>query len=338
MQANSTQAPAKPRFATPIVAIWAVLGALAVAYLGLLVVRPGVLAQYLPASPEPSTPESNEGQRATAANAMAEVDALKVTVGQMQEDVTQLKGDVAAQFEKTSAWETRIATLETKTDAVIAAAPPATSKAAAAALKAAAAKAAALAKPVIAPATPDAAALQPALPPATAADAAALPALQAPSSPMPGVQEITAPKPPAKTSEMKVINAPPPAAQAAAQPPAPATGIETGSVAQSAVAAAPVVTFGNGTVSSTPKTSAVVIATGPSIDSIRLSWSLLSERNAENLGGLQPRYKAGVDANGLVYELLAGPVASAADAKKICKELASKAIQCRVAEFVGEQL
>jgi hypothetical protein len=39
-----------------------------------------------------------------------------------------------------------------------------------------------------------------------------------------------------------------------------------------------------------------------------------------------------------MYELVAGPVKSAADAKRLCKELAAKAITCKVGDFAGEAL
>ncbi len=129
---------------------------------------------------------------------------------------------------------------------------------------------------------------------------------------------------PAKTSQLKVINKP-----AAPEP----KKLETGSVGEK-----PAVTFGPAIVSSTPKPVGVVIANGPSVDSLRLSWSLLSDRHAKSLGTMLPRYTAGIDDAGLNYELIAGPVSSAEEAKKLCKDLAANAVTCRVGEYVGQAL
>ena len=82
----------------------------------------------------------------------------------------------------------------------------------------------------------------------------------------------------------------------------------------------------------------IYIGSGPSVDSLRLSWSLLSDRNAESLKALEPRYTTGIDANGLNYGLVAGPLRSVADAQKLCKDLAAKAVTCRVGDFTGEAL
>lgn len=92
--------------------------------------------------------------------------------------------------------------------------------------------------------------------------------------------------------------------------------------------AAPVVT-------PTAKPVGVQIASGSSIDSLRLSWNLLSETHADKLKNLEPRYSLSVDNGAVVYNLLAGPVKSEADAKKMCKALAAKAIPCKVVDEFG---
>lgn len=323
----------KSRFLTPYVAVWALLAGGALVYLAVLVLKPEAMAQYWPSSPPAGTPETNEGQRATAADALAEVRALRDTVGQMQDDVAKLKTDVAAQSSLAEGWETRIAALETKPEPapVVAEAPPeksANNLKTVAAKKDKPAKAEKGAAPTVQAATtilPTAgttlvtapspgAAAGPFLEPAPAEAAPAKPAAQPSSKAAAG-----------KSAEMKVINAP---AGEAASP----KSLETGSVE------APAVTFGPGVVTSGPKPVGVVIATGQSLDSLRLSWSLLSDRHATALGAFQPRYTSGVDANGLTYDLVAGPVKSSAEAKKLCKDLAAKAITCRVTDYAGEAL
>jgi hypothetical protein len=83
----------------------------------------------------------------------------------------------------------------------------------------------------------------------------------------------------------------------------------------------------------------VQIASGASIDSLRLSWSLLSETHADKLKTLEPRYSLSVDNGAVIYNLMAGPVKSEAEAKKMCKALAAKAVPCKiVGEFGGAAL
>lgn len=175
----------------------------------------------------------------------------------------------------------------------------------------------------------------------------------------------TVPQPGGKTVKVATV---PPAAQKNAQPAqapaapakkpvatatpvkAPATagaGLETGSVAGPA-AAATGVTFGPAVVTPTAatpapatapaKTVGIQVATGPSVDSLRLSWSLLAERHGTKLGSLQPRYTIGADEQGVAYNLVAGPVSSLAEAKQICQELAAKATPCAPTQFRGDAL
>lgn len=113
--------------------------------------------------------------------------------------------------------------------------------------------------------------------------------------------------------------------------------IETGSVKPAPAVEAPL--FETAVVKPAPKTLALQIASGSSLDSLRLSWNLLSETHAGSLKNLEPRYSTGVDANGLVYNLMAGPVKTEAEAKKMCKDLTAKAIPCKVVgDFDGPSL
>ncbi|MFM7083490.1 MAG: hypothetical protein ACKOW3_00590 [Hyphomicrobium sp.] len=81
------------------------------------------------------------------------------------------------------------------------------------------------------------------------------------------------------------------------------------------------------------------IATGSSLESLRLSWNLLSEKHSDNLKSLEPRYRKNIVGNEEVFSLLVGPVVSEAEAKKMCKDLGSKAIPCDIVkEFGGEAL
>jgi len=101
--------------------------------------------------------------------------------------------------------------------------------------------------------------------------------------------------------------------------------------------AATAIAFGPPVVKTEPKPFAVQLASGTSIDEIRYSWSILSEQNVDSLGKLQPRYTATTsETAGPTFDLLAGPVKTAADAKRICKSLASRGIDCKVASYSGE--
>ena len=131
----------------------------------------------------------------------------------------------------------------------------------------------------------------------------------------------TAPSPVKKTADAKPINA------------APEKKIETGSVKPAPSKEPP--PFGPAVVSPSDVPAGIQIATGSSLDSLRLSWNLLSETHASSLKNLEPRYSMSVDDNGLVYNLMAGPVKSADEAKKMCKALSAKAIPCTVVNQFG---
>jgi hypothetical protein len=137
-------------------------------------------------------------------------------------------------------------------------------------------------------------------------------------------------------ADAKVLNAKPaletgsvkPAPQAAPAPAATPAATPAAAPNEPPPFAAPVVT-------PAAKPVGVQIASGTSIDSLRLSWNLLSETHADKLKNLEPRYSLSVDNGAVVYNLMAGPVKSAADAKKMCKALAAKAIPCKVVDEFG---
>jgi hypothetical protein len=124
--------------------------------------------------------------------------------------------------------------------------------------------------------------------------------------------------------------------------------IETGSVAEGGAAAAPaaapakpkpaadkVAAFSEPKVK---KAVGIKLATGASVDNLRVSWGILSERHSAELKPLQPRYFNTVDGNGITYELVAGPFKTTADAKKVCQALQAQAIDCQVSTFGGNSL
>lgn len=116
-------------------------------------------------------------------------------------------------------------------------------------------------------------------------------------------------------------------AQAAAKPAAaaaPAKSIETGSI-EPPKAAAP----------AKPAPVGVLLATGPSLDSLRLSWQILNDRHGASMKALQPRYVVSGKAEERTYGLVAGPLETVADAKSVCKTMTDNGIACEVSQYRG---
>lgn len=107
--------------------------------------------------------------------------------------------------------------------------------------------------------------------------------------------------------------------------------IETGSIG------APTITFGEPEVTPARQAYAVQLAAGPSLDALRLSWSLLRERHGSALGTLQPRFVP-PRAEGGPYRLLAGPFQSKAEADKACTDMGVNRKSCFSTTYVGQPL
>lgn len=82
----------------------------------------------------------------------------------------------------------------------------------------------------------------------------------------------------------------------------------------------------------------VQLATGPSVDALRISWMLLSERHKEILGPFEPRFVVSSGASGPGFRLIAGPMESANAASRVCSELRARRVTCGVSAFGGEPL
>ena len=118
------------------------------------------------------------------------------------------------------------------------------------------------------------------------------------------------------------------------------SNITTGSVPQPATAAAPAAGFGPAKVTAAAPAAAtgpraIVIGATDSLDSLRVRWGELTERNAEELKALAPRYRLAADAKGAPFTLLAGPFESNADATRTCNALRAKGVACRVGDYTG---
>ena len=117
-----------------------------------------------------------------------------------------------------------------------------------------------------------------------------------------------------------------PAKSAAATPvKKPAAGtIETGSIETKKPATA-----------AKPPEVGVLLATGPSLDALRLSWSILNDRASDTVRSLHPRYVVSGKANERTYGLVAGPLPTIADAKAVCKVMSDRGMACEVSQFRG---
>ena len=87
----------------------------------------------------------------------------------------------------------------------------------------------------------------------------------------------------------------------------------------------------------TPSRFAVQLAAGPSLDALRLQWSLLAERHGAALASLTPHVVAPRNTGG-PYRLLAGPLPNRAEADKICTEMGVGNKGCFTTSFIGEPL
>jgi len=134
-----------------------------------------------------------------------------------------------------------------------------------------------------------------------------------------------APAAPKKVAAATAPAATKPATPAAAKTEsAPVKNIETGSIEQPK-ATAPM----------KPAPVGVLLATGPSLDSLRLSWQILNDRHGSTMQQLQPRYVVSGKADERTYGLVAGPLANVAAAKDVCKTMSDNGISCEVSQYRG---
>lgn len=151
------------------------------------------------------------------------------------------------------------------------------------------------------------------------------------------------PPPPAPVRKVVVLDvrpthepAPQPAATTAPPGERHALRMATGSLQSTQP---PTITFGPPTVTPASDAFAVRLDAGPSLDALRLRWSVLNDRHRDALGGLEPRYLKSGSAVAPSYELLAGPIASVDEASRICSQLQARRVPCSVGgPFAGEAL
>lgn len=77
-----------------------------------------------------------------------------------------------------------------------------------------------------------------------------------------------------------------------------------------------------------------------SLDSLRARWVALQNKHGNTLAGLRPlvRVREGSRPGTVELHLVAGPVANAATAARVCANLQSTGIACRASEYDGQRL
>lgn len=163
-------------------------------------------------------------------------------------------------------------------------------------------------------------------------------------------EEAVTPSPPAESGERSAVKSPVKTLKVINANPTAGAALETGSVSGQATQLKPtkpqattdkgnqVAAFDTAITKTTPSPVGIKISTGASVDTLRLSWGLLSEKHRDALDNLEPRYTEGGDASNPTYDLVAGPLPSRADAVRVCKTLTQRGVACTVGGFTGEAL
>jgi hypothetical protein len=110
--------------------------------------------------------------------------------------------------------------------------------------------------------------------------------------------------------------------------------IETGSIAHKAEKA-PAAQAAATTAAAKPGQIGLLLGSAPSVDAVKLNWTILNDRHADAVRNLHPRYVATGKGSERTYALLAGPVASPEQAKTLCKLMADRGLACEVSTYRG---
>lgn len=295
--------PMKRRTFTPYVSVWVALGGFALAYLTLLGLRPDALAGLS------STGDAAEQDMVTlqrrVTRALADLDPLRNTVGEMKMDVTNLKTEIQAAEDRDAQLAKRLIVLErpaSKGPANVSAQPGSSG-----------ASIASLPKPIR----------------QKGADAAA------------GATLLNGNK--ARVNPIDTASVSRPAIAIAATQPstmAPAAVKRQPVKKKAPVKKAPAkkVAAKKAPVKQAPKAIGVQLATGPSVASLQLNWSVLADRNKDALSHLKPRYTVRGKPSKPTYDLVAGPLGTTQQAEIICKVLSERGHSCKVGAYRGNVL
>jgi hypothetical protein len=139
------------------------------------------------------------------------------------------------------------------------------------------------------------------------------------------VVAVTAPAASTKPQEVAVV------APLKPQKPTPApksNAIETGSIAHKAEKTP-------ATAAAKPAQIGLLLGSAPSVDAVKLNWTILNDRHGDAVRNLHPRYVAQGKGAERSYALLAGPVASTEQAETLCKLMADRGLACEVSTYRG---
>ncbi|MHA1574003.1 MAG: hypothetical protein ACTSX8_08410 [Alphaproteobacteria bacterium] len=275
----------KRRTLNPYVSVWVVLGGFAFAYLTLLGLRPDALGGLSAATGAANQDAVNLQRDVT--RALADLDPLRNTLGEMKMDVTNLKSQMQATADRNAQLERQLTSLQRTA-----------SKA-----------------------------------PDNVADAAAGPQLlngkQAQANNPIDTASISLPAIALAAIQSSTL-APPAAKPRTAKKKVPAKAPVRVPVKKVTAKKAPA--------KKPPKSVGVQLATGPSVASLQLNWSVLADRNKDALGHLQPRYTSRGKPSKRTYDLVVGPLGSTQQAEIICKVLGQRGHSCKVGTFRGNVL
>lgn len=301
---------------------WALLGALAVVYLAVLALRPE-LAPPLNLQPPQGLPESNQSQRAMA-RAVADIGDLKSALERVESELKETRAATQQQERRSVALELRLSALETRLREAatpVAAASPAAVRGDSESRPGADRLAGSAVDGTV----------------EGAADDIAAPSHRPPSSP-----------PQFRTTTLQPQGADQPAAADASRAAAPArTGTANALTASTVASAGKSAPDNPAPDKPAPESKAVpepkapplglLIATGPSLDAVRLTWLLLQEGHKSTLKSLEPRYIEGAG-DPPTYQLIAGPIGGREAARRACERLRAKQAHCSVIPYAGKSL
>jgi hypothetical protein len=281
---------------------WLAIGALAMSYLALVAMKP----ELRKGNSRADLPSDHR----VLSRLADEMQSVRKTLGDVQMSVAHLRTETASLKERDSSVTARLAAIEERASKL---APSVVTAAVEAPAATAEAQTARLIVPKKVVATPAPKAKQPAAQAPATAPTEPAQAGTAPAKPnlINGAATAAAAVPPAKAAAANqvVTGSLPPVPLSLAPPPAPQ---DSGPVA-------------------------LYLGGGPSLDALRLSWSLLNERHSAVLRGTSPRIaRAGAD--GQSFDLLAGPVKSSEEARRLCAELRARRVACTVGPLTGDTL
>jgi hypothetical protein len=272
--------PTKRRTLNPYVSVWVVLGGFALAYLTLLGLRPDALGGLSVATG--ATDQGAVNLQRDLTRALADLDPLRNSLGEMKMDVANLKSQMQATADRNAQLERQLTTLQRTA-----------SKA------------------------PDKV-------PGAAAGPKLLNEKQAQANPI-DTASISRPAIALAAIQSSTL-APPAAKPRTAKKKVPVRVPVKKVTAKKAPAKKP------------PKSVGVQLATGPSVASLQLNWSVLADRNKDALGHLQPRYTSRGKPSKRTYDLVVGPLGSTQQAEIICKVLDQRGHSCKVGTLRGNVL